>query len=128
MIEKMKNGKWENAIVTPEAFDRKVDEISEVIDRFGFNDRKVCMYSTWETVDKLLEGWKDYEQCTFSSKKVLISEVNGFIKIMNAWIEYEQEPKVNVRFENGNIKAVAESTAKDYVKCGLADFIQGKDV
>ena len=72
-----------------------------------------------------LNWHKDYQRCTHSSKQIALSELNGFIKIINAWLETEGEPKVVIKLiagkHAGEVRIVPRSQALDYYEMGWAE-------
>ena len=117
-MEKVRNGKWKDDIATAEEFESAVTEIENVISRYGWGDRLIHPYGFAIKISKFIKNWKDYESFSFSSKKIMISEINGLIDILNKWEEQENEPKIKVTFQNGNVVSVPESFLEDYIDLG----------
>ena len=118
-MEKIRNGKWESDIATAEEFESAVSEIKQLVSEYGFEERAVFPYSFKMTVEELVDGWTDFARCSFSSKQIMIQEMNGFIDVLNKWVEQENEPQVTVRLTNGKVKDIPESYVDDYMECGL---------
>lgn len=122
-VEKIRNGKWREDIATAEEFESAVNEIKSVVSKYGWGDRLVHPYGYAVKINALIKQWADYEKFSFSSKKIMISEMNGLIDILNKWEEQADEPKVKVIFQNGNVVSVPASYVEDYVACGIAEVV-----
>lgn len=127
MVEKLRTGKWSSDLATAEEMAAKVEEIRRLVSKYGFINRSVHPYGYAIGIDKFLAGFKDYSRCTHSSKQIMLAEINGFIPILNHWIDVEEQPKVIVRFitgkHKGEIKEIPESYVRDYIDCGLAERV-----
>ena len=126
-IEKLRTGKWNNQLATAEEMQAKVVEVKEYVDRYDWGDKVIHPYSFGVKIDEFLGWFTDYAKCTHSSKQLHLSEMNGFIEIINKWIKLEEEPKIKIRLLQGNkagtIKEVAESIASDYIEIGFAEAV-----
>ena len=82
----------------------RVAEVKGIVEKYGFGDRYVYPYSAPEIVYKEVaryENWvSDLDECTRDSRYYVLQHINGFIDILNKWIEYadkrKEEPKVEV--------------------------------
>lgn len=125
----LKNGKWNHQIATVEEVSAAIEEIRAMIAKYHWEDKTVHPYSYTMNIMELVEsdGWKNFKQYTFSSKQLIISEINGLIGILNQWEELELEEKVTVKLivgkNTGTIKKVAKSIADEYVEIGLAEIL-----
>ena len=125
----LKNGKWNHQIATAEEVNKAVEEIKAIITKYHWEDNTVHPYSYTMNIMELVEsdGWKNFKQYNFSSKQLIISEINGLIGILNQWEELELEEKITVKLITGKnigtIKKVAKSIANDYVELGLAEIL-----
>lgn len=126
-VQTLRTGKWASDLATPEEMAAKVEEIKILVAKYGFLNRTVHPYGYGIGIDKFLAGFKDYGRCTHDSKQIFLAEINGFIPILNHWIEVEEQPKVVVRFLKGNkagqIKEIPESYVEDYIEIGLAEIV-----
>lgn len=126
-IEKLRAGKWNHQMATAEEVAEKVTEMTAIVEKYGFGDREIHPYSFAIKVEDFLKGCKDYHRCTAGSRHQMLAEINGFIPILNHWIEQEEEPKVKIRLLHGNkagtIKEVGKSLAEDYVDGDLAEYV-----
>lgn len=84
-IEKLRNGKWSEDIATAKEFNAKVNEIKAAVKEHGFEGKTIRPYSYRTTVGEFIDGWQDFARCSFPSKRVIISEVNGLIDLINIW-------------------------------------------
>lgn len=126
-MNKLRNGKWNHQMATAEEVKETVNEIKTLVVKYHWEDKKMFdPYGHCTTVGKFLSnGFEDFEQYTFSSKQILISELNGFIEhCINSWEKLENEPKVTVKLTNGNVKSVPKSTVDDYIELGIATLVE----
>lgn len=126
-VETLRTGKWASDLATAEEVKAKVQEIREIVTKYGWLDTEIHPYRFGIRVEDFLGRFKDYSRCTHSSKQIFLAEINGFIDILNHWIEREQEEKVMIRFLTGNkagqTKAIPASDVEMYVECGLAERV-----
>lgn len=78
-----------------------VKEADRMIEKYGWQDKVVYPYSYPEKVVKIVDDLKEYSSYTYSSQSLLIDMANGLAKIMNAWEEQENEPKVSIKMVRG---------------------------
>jgi len=125
----LKNGKWNHQIATTEEVNEAVKEIKAMITKYHWEDKAVHPYSYTMNIMELVEsdGWKNFKQYTFSSKQLIISEINGLINILNRWEELELEEKITIKFivgkNVGAVKKVAKSIANEYAELNLAEIL-----
>lgn len=117
-MEKVRIGKWKDDIATAEEFESAVDEIKAKIEQYGWADRIVYPYGHAERVGDMVNTWEGYANFTFSSKQIMLRELNWLIDILNKWEEQANEPKVKIMFQNGNVVSVPESFVEDYMLLG----------
>ncbi len=86
MVTKLRNGRWSETRATAEEFNSKIAELKSIVSQYGFGDWIIRPYSFNMTVNEFLEGYDDFDKCSFPSRGVMISEVNGFINILNKWL------------------------------------------
>lgn len=122
-MEKLRNGKWKTDIATKEEFYKVVNQVKEVVEKYNWGEKVIHPYSWGIKINDFVNGWKDYERCTFSSKRILILEVNGLIDILEHWVKIEEEEKITVKLIGGNkdgeIKQFPKSFVEDFIDCGL---------
>lgn len=125
-IEALRAGKWNHQMATAEEVKAKVEEIREQVEKYGWGDRMIHPYGFGVRIDEFLGWFEDYDRCTASSKHLHLSEINGFLPIINTWIEEAEAPKVKVRLLTGNkageVKEISSLIAEDYIECGLAEL------
>ena len=78
-----------------------VKEADRMIEKYGWYDKVVYPYSYPEKVVKIIDDLREYSSYTYSSKSLLVDMANGLVKIMNAWEEQENEPKVSIKMIRG---------------------------
>ena len=126
-MEKLRNGKWLSDKATAEEMKNAVDVLRGFVKLYGWEGRDIHPYGYGINIVKFLDGFDGYERCTPASKSIKIQEINGFIDIVNVWIQQEQEEKVTIRMLKGNhageCKEVPASFAEDYIDCGLAEVV-----
>lgn len=126
-VEKLRAGKWNHQMATTEEVAEKVAEITAIVEKYGFGDTEIHPYSFGIKINDFLRGFKDYGRCTTGSKHQMLAEINGFIPILNHWIEEEEEPKITIRLirgkHTGEIREVAKSTAEDYIDLEMAEYV-----
>lgn len=88
-----------------------VKAIRKLINKYNWQDRVIHPYSFGINVVKFLDPFDDFMNYTYISKCQMIDELNGFINIVNKWIEQENEPKVTIIY-NGRKITVRESLAE----------------
>lgn len=124
MVEKLKK------YMTTKEVEDKVHEIMDYVINYGWEERTIHPYNYPIKVIDLLKNVEFYEDYTAASKRLFIAEVNGFIDILNKWIEQENEPKVTIRFlvgnKKGQTKEVPASIAADYTECEFAEIVEGE--
>lgn len=110
--------------MTGSEFKAKAKEVIETCKRYGFMGRMIFPYGFRITVAEFTRNWKDYDRCTPESQGILESELNGFLPILEGWIEYENEPMIVVKLISGKhageVKELHESTARDFIEAGIA--------
>lgn len=123
-MEKLKNGRYQ--IASAEEVIKAVEEIEGYIEKYGWQDKVVKPYSTWIKLPEFIKPFKDYERYTYSSKEVMLSELNGLIEYyINPWLKREAEPKITVKLiTNGKIKTVPKSIAESYFEMELAEPVK----
>lgn len=126
-VQKVRAGKWNHQMATAEEMAAKVEEIREIVTKYGWLDTKIAPYGFGVRIEEFLGWFKDYDRCTASSKHLHISEINGFIEILNHWLEREAEPKVTIRFltgkKAGQTKEIPASDVEAYVEIGFAEIV-----
>lgn len=126
-MEKLRSGKWNMA--TSEEFAKAVEWVRETVRRYNWQDKVIRPYSFAEKVEDFIysDGWTNYEQYTGSSRRLLISEVNGMIEILEHWIATEEEEKVTVRIIGGNkdgqIEQMPKSMVNMFLDSGLVEVL-----
>lgn len=125
-IEKVRAGKWNHQMATAEEMAQKVEEIRGLATKYGWLDYHIAPYGYGVKVEEFLGWFDDYDRCTASSKHLHLSEINGFIDILNHWLKVEEEEKVTIRFLTGNkagqTKDIPASLAEDYIEIGFAEL------
>lgn len=117
-MEKVRNGKWRDDIATAEEFESAVSEIQNLVSKYGWGDRLIHPYGFAIKIRSFIKNWEGYEKFTFSSKKIMISEMNGLINILNKWEEQANEPKVKVMLKNGDVVSIPQGFVDDYEELG----------
>lgn len=98
-------------------------EAERMISEYGWQDMSVHPYGYPVKVTKILNDFRDFDICTKGSKEYLILLVNGLAEIMNAWEDYEMEPKVTIRvIENGKTVETDEKMARLLIAEGAAEL------
>ena len=102
----------------------------DYIVKYHWEDREVHPYGFAINVIGFLKPATEYSSYTSSSKGIILSELNGFIDILNEWIKQENEPKVTIRLLVGNkagqVKVLPASVAADYLECEFAEIVEGE--
>lgn len=126
-IEALRAGKWNHQMATAEEVKAKVEEIREQVERFGWGKWNIAPYGWTVSIEEFLTWFDDYDRCTASSKHLHLSEINGFLPIINHWIEIEEAPKVKVRFlrggKAGEVKEISSLIVEDYLDCGFVELV-----
>lgn len=124
-MDKLRNDKWHKA--TAAEVIKATEEIERYIEKYGWQERTVAPYGWSIKVTELIKPYKDYDLCSYSSKALILSELNGLIHIINGWLEYEAEPKVTIRRLSGRnagkVVEVAKTLAEDLIEIGLAEAV-----
>lgn len=124
-VETLRTGRWASELATAQEVSDKVKELRAICSQHGWGDRSIHPYGWAVKIDEFLGWHKDYQRCTHSSKQMALSELNGFIKIINAWLEQEEEPKVVIKLiagkHAGEVRIVPASQALDYYEMGWAE-------
>lgn len=99
-------------------------DIEETCNKYDFWDRIIYPYGGFGVkVKKIFQNWKSYDSCTYDSQAVIQSEIKGFLPILDAWEEYENEPIIKVKLtigENaGKVKEYHKSIAEWIVEDGM---------
>lgn len=106
---------------------KKVEELRGYVNRYDWGDWEIHLYGYPVKVSKFLDGFEDFARYTSSSRDIMRSEMNGFIKIINKWIEREEEPKAIVRYlegkKKGKIETIPNSFAQDLYEIGFVEVI-----
>lgn len=121
-MKTLRNGKWNTDVATAAEVAETLAELEAVIEKYGWQNRTLHIYSFSEKLVDLVERWKDFSQCTFSSKQILISEINGAVEILTEWVKTAEEPKVKV-LSNGRVMVLPQSVAEFAISCGAAELI-----
>ena len=125
-VEKVRAGKWNHQMATAEEMAQKVEEIRGLVTKYGWLKTNIHPYGFGVEIEEFLGWFDDYNRCTASSKHLHLSEINGFIDILNHWLEVEEEEKVTIRFLTGNkagqTKDIPASLAEDYIEIGFAEL------
>jgi hypothetical protein len=115
---------------TVEEVKARVGRIVEICNKYGFMERTVMPYSFKMTVKELVysDGWQNYECYEKTSKAIIEDEIEGFEKILNAWVEIEKEPKLQCRViqgtKIGQIVEYHKSAAEELEAIGLVEVIR----
>jgi len=109
---KLINTKWE--IAAAEDVKKTLEEIRELVKAHKWENRKVYPYNFPINIVKFLDQFESYDNFTYSSKQVALSEINGLIEhCVNPWLEYEAKPKVKVKTKSGQIFEVTKEVYED---------------
>ena len=126
-IDTLRTGKWANQLATAEEMAAKVQEIRGYVTKYGWENTNIHPYNYPINIVEFLEGFADYRNYTHMSKQTMLAEINGLIRILNKWIEREEEPKVTIRFltgkKAGQTKMIPASDAQDYIDIGFAEIV-----
>lgn len=128
-MEKLRNGKWKTDIATKEEFNNAVAEIRAIVAKYNWQDKIIHPYAFATKIGDFIngDGWTNFHQYTFSSKQILIDEVNGLIDILNHWVELEEEEKIAVRIIGGNkdgqIEKLPKSFVAQFLECGMMELV-----
>lgn len=124
-MTKLNNGKWNHQVASVEEVKEAVDQIKALISKYHWEDKRVYISSHSSNIMKLVEsdGWNNFKSYTFSSKQLIIGEINIVIDYINIWESKELEEKVTVKMRNGEIKELAKSIADELIEIGLAENI-----
>lgn len=99
-------------------------EAERMITEYGWQDMSVHPYGYPVKVTKILKDFRDFDICTKGTKEYLILLVNGLAEIMNAWEDYEMEPKVKILvLESEKVFEVSEDMAKMLIEENVAKRI-----
>lgn len=126
-VQTLRTGKWASNLATAEEMKAKVQELKAIVNKYEWEKTTIAPYGYGVRIEEFLTWFEDYGRCTHSSKQLHLSEINGFIRIINKWIEREEEPKVMIRFltgkKAGQTKEIPASDAEDYIAIGLAEKV-----
>ena len=116
----LKNGRFKEYMATTEEVIKTVKEIKALVTKYHWEDKKFFgPYGEKTTVGEFInnDGFKNFNQYSFSSKGILISELNGFIEYcINPWEKLENEPKIAVKnLRTGIVKEYPKSIAEEIV-------------
>ena len=119
-MEKLINTKWQ--IAAAEDVKKTLEEIRELVISHGWEQRKVYPYSFPINIIDMIDSYKDYDNFTFMSKEIALSEINGLIEhCINPWLEYEKKPKVKITLKKDNKQIeVTEKVAEMLIEAGAA--------
>ena len=106
------------------SFEEKIKEVRKVCKEIDVNEVEVMPYNhkikVKDLVDDIDEGFR---HCTYLSRQLLRSELNGLIDTLNCWIDTFNEPRVEVEYLEGHKvgqrRFVAESVADELEYVGL---------
>lgn len=106
-----------------------VTEAEQIILKYGWQKKETRPYPNCPiTAEKIVADCKDYDICTRGSREYLIMLAEGFRKILEAWVRYEEEPLIRVRITEGDhagdIKEIHKSLAELLVESGFAKVIK----
>lgn len=92
-----------------------------IIHKYHWENKIVYPYANCPvSAMKIINECKDYDRCTTGSKEYLILLAEGFRKRLEAWIKYEEAPKVTVKIiASGKIKQILASDVEIF-----RDFIE----
>lgn len=78
-----------------------VSKADAIIKKYGWEHRKTHPYPNCP-IDaiKIINDCKGYDKCTKCSQDYLLALATGFEEILNAWVEYEEAPKIKVRIKS----------------------------
>lgn len=126
-ITRVKNERYYDKKKKALELKKVIEAIDEVNKTLNVLEEKVAPYSFYIPMKEIIDNVRDWERYTYSSRAVLIDELNGCIDIINHRIRLYNEQDVTVKLlhgpKAGMIKALKESIAKDYVECGLAVYV-----
>lgn len=121
-MKTLRNGKWNTDIATAAEVAEAVAELEAVIEKYGWQNRTIRIYSFSDKLMSLIERWKEFSSYTFSSKQILISEINRTVEILTGWVKTAEEPKVKV-LSGGRVMVLPQSVAEIAINCGAAELI-----
>ena len=115
-MERLSNKKFQMA--SAEAVATTVAEIKAICEKYNFWDREASPYSFRMTVRELVEskGWTDFSQYTYDSKQIIISEINGFMDILEHWVEYQNQEDVKICYLQGKKIGQTELVKKSFAE------------
>ena len=119
MLNELKNGKWVHSISTAEEVNAFVKEAESMVEKYGWQDRTVSPWGYAEKVTKTISTIKDFPQCTFSSKQMIITLANGLARVMNAWEQQELHGIVLKSVKTGKVVKVDPELADIYLDNGF---------
>lgn len=121
-VAELRTGKWASQLATAEEVADKVKVLKLYVAKYSWGEKSIHPYGYPIKIEDFLESFDDYSRCTHSSKQISLAELNGFIRIINAWLKLEEEPKVTIRLTHGrhagDIKEIPESMVEDYIELG----------
>lgn len=87
-VATLRTGKWANQIATNDEVVEKVKEIKDIIRKNSWGTKYIFVYGRRENILEFIDStnWDKYEKMTFMSKQVILSQLNGLIRIyINRW-------------------------------------------
>ena len=123
MLKTLRVSKWADQIATAKEVEAFVAEAKAIIEKHGWEDKKVYPWGRAMNIMDALDYVKDFDHCTFSSKIYDIELLNGLIPLIEKW-EYVEEHGVPVRFINtGKVKKLLKEEAKAYEGLGVVEIL-----
>lgn len=124
-MTKLRNGRWNHQIATVEEIKAVVKELREMVKKYHWETKKVAPYSFWITVDEFINNsnYDDVEKFNYTSRSLMIDELNGFIDIADIWEKQEKEPKVTIKTVTGKVMEVPKSTADEFIAVEFATLV-----
>lgn len=112
--------------MTNQEFKQIRDEVITKCEKYDFWEREVFPYSFKMTVRELTDKWREFDSYSAQSKGIFKSELKGFLPILERWIEFQEEPEVNIKMlvgkYSGKVRTVKQSIAENYIECEFAEL------
>ena len=109
-----------------EAVRQFVNSMKKVVDKYGWGDEVVHPWANVPMkISKIISDMSDYWKCSRGTKDYLIDLGNGLAKILNAWVEYEENGVWVKIISSGKMVRVERDFAEELVNGGICEMIVG---
>lgn len=107
--------------------EQTIKKVRGIVDKYGWEDKTVSPYGFSVSVGDILKTAEEYKNYTADGRDIIGAEIEGLLRILEKWVEFEEAPRVKVRLLSGNnagaIKDVNSGLAEDMVAANLAVYV-----